>query len=272
MSAVHTGMIYGLRAVELLRSARPLVRDVPIFDRIDVARHPELRVVMKSVSSRGRARLFAEALPGAHVIFIVRDPFGQVASMLRGAALGKFEDVVPVGEVLQTEQAKRYGLTRERFDALPVVERFAWNWAILNERAIDDLAHISTARVLSYQDLGARPTEVSRELFAFTGLDWDPQTDAFVQRSTSSSGPDRYYQVFKDTTEAMNRWRKDLSVDDQRRIRAVVQETSLAPVLLRSRGLNGSGAAIRITMLIRAMSLGYMQAYWSDWALLARSE
>jgi hypothetical protein len=146
-SVLHTGTIYGLRAAELVSSAQRLARGIPISDHIDLAQHPELRVVMKSVSSRGRARLFAEALPGAHVIFIVRDPFGQVASMLRGASLGKFEDVVPVGEVLQTEQAKRYGLTRERFMALPTVEKFAWNWAILNERAIDDLAHIKTARV-----------------------------------------------------------------------------------------------------------------------------
>jgi hypothetical protein len=149
--------------------------------------------------------------------------------MLRGAALGKFEDAVPVGEVMLTRQARQYGLTGERFSELPIVERFAWNWAILNEMAIQDLAGIPTARVLRYQDLGAEPMLESRALFDFLGLDWDPQTEDFVRRSTTHSGRDRYYQVFKSSFEAMNRWRSELSPEDQRRILGVVEQTSLAP-------------------------------------------
>jgi hypothetical protein len=61
----------------------------------------------------------------------------------------------------------------------------------------------------------------------FCGLGWNPQTEAFVRHSTTHSGCDRYYQVMKDTPEAMNRWRKELSLNDQHRIRAVVRQTSL---------------------------------------------
>jgi hypothetical protein len=227
-SRIRSGIIYGLRVIELARVIQPLTRYVRIPDGLDLARHPDVRVVLKSVSSRGRAGLFAHALPGARIILIVRDPFGQVASMLRGEALGMFEDDIPSAEVLMTEEAKHYGLTPERFASLPLVEQFAWNWAVLNEKAINDLAGIPTARVLRYQDLGANPAEEARTLLAFCGLDWDPQTEVFVQQSTTHSGRDRYYQVMKDTPEAMNRWRKELSLDDQHRILAVVQRTSLA--------------------------------------------
>src|SRR5579863_5927152 len=95
-SRARAVFVYGLRVAELAGSTRQMVRNVRIPDAFDVADHPEIRVVIKSVSSRGRARLFAEALPGARIIFILRDPFGQVASMLRGAKLNKFEDAVPV--------------------------------------------------------------------------------------------------------------------------------------------------------------------------------
>jgi Sulfotransferase family len=227
---LHTGMIYGLRAIEQAPGARRLVRGAPIPDLFDIAAHPELRLVVKSVSSRGRARLFAEALPGMKTIFILRDPWGQVASMLRGAALGKFEEPIPVQELLMTEQARRYGLTPERFAALPVVEQFAWNWAILNEKAIDDLAGIDGVQVLRYHALCDAPMSEARALFAFTGLDWDSQTEDFLRRSTTFSGRDRYYQVFKNTQAAMNRWREELRPEDQRRIQAVVRETSLAPL------------------------------------------
>jgi hypothetical protein len=229
-SGLRTAMIYGLRAVEQAPGGRRMVRAAPIPDLLDVAAHPELWLVMKSVSSRGRARLFAEAMPGMKTIFILRDPWGQVASMLRGSALGKFEDPVPVQELLMTEQARRYGLTQERFETLPVVEQFAWNWAILNEKAIDDLAGIEGVTVLRYHALCDAPMEESRALFAFTGLSWDAQTEAFLNRSTNFNGRDRYYQVFKNTRLAMNRWREELRPEDQRRIQAVVRETSLAPL------------------------------------------
>jgi hypothetical protein len=227
---LHAGMIYGLRAMEQAPGARRLLRGAHVPDLLDVAAHPALRLVLKSVSSRGRARLFAEAMPGMKTIFILRDPWGQVASMLRGAALGKFEEAVPVQELLETEQARRYGLTPERFAALPVVEQYAWNWAILNEKAIDDLAGIAGVTVLRYQALCAAPMPEARALFDFAGLAWDRQTEEFLRRSTTFSGRDRYYQVFKNTQAAMNRWREELKPDDQRRIQAVVRETSLAPL------------------------------------------
>lgn len=225
---LRTGMIYGMRGLEQMPGARRLLRGAQIPDMVDIAAHPELRLVLKSVSSRGRARLFAEALPGMKTIFILRDPWGQVASMLRGAALGKFEEGVAAHELLETEQARRYGLTEARFTALPVVEQFAWNWAILNEKAIDDLAGIDGVKVLRYQDLCEAPMPEARALLAFAGLDWDSQTEDFLRRSTTFSGRDRYYQVFKNTQAAMNRWREELNPEDQRRIQAVVRETSLA--------------------------------------------
>ena len=220
------GMIYGLRGAEKL-GALKLVRNIAIPDLLDPAEHPNLRVVIKSVSSRGRARLFAEALAGCRIIYIVRDPCGQVASLMRGAALGKFEDEIYPDELLHTEQAARYGLTAERLRAMPRVEQFAWAWAILNEKAIDDLAGLATAKIVRYQDLCLRPMQVAKDLLAFTGLSWNEQTEAFIGESTRSNAPDRYYQVFKNTETAMNKWRTELQPEDQQRIMAVVSETKM---------------------------------------------
>jgi Sulfotransferase family len=229
-AALRTAIIYGLRAAEQVPGATKVLRGVRVPDLFDIAAYPSVRLVLKSVSSRGRARLFAEAMPGMKTIFILRDPWGQVASMLRGAALGKFEQPVPVQELLMLPQARRYGLTRDGFAALPLVEQYAWNWALLNEKAIDDLTGIAGVTVLRYQALCAAPLPEARALFDFAGLGWDPQTDDFLRRSTTFNGRDRYYQVFKNTQVAMNRWREELAPEDQRRIQAVVQETSLAPL------------------------------------------
>ena len=224
----RSAIIHALHAADLARISRRLTRSTQIPDFIDPARHPALRVVIKSVSSRGRARLFADALPGARIIFLVRDAWGQVASMQRGAALGKFEDNIPVAELLETEQAARYGLTEARFASLPMVEQFAWNWAILNEKAIDDLRGLDRVKVLKYQDLCEHPMEQARALLAFAGLAWNGQTEAFLHRSTTYTGPNGYYAVFRDTAAALYHWRQELSEEDQQRINQVVQATSLA--------------------------------------------
>ena len=112
---------------------------------------------------------------------------------------------------------------------MPTIEQFAWNWAILNEKAIRDLAGVETARVLYYQDLGTDPIGQSRALFDFVGLDWDPQTEDFIRRSTTHKGRDRYYKVFRNTTETVSRWRTELSLEEQRRISSIARQTSLAP-------------------------------------------
>ena len=124
--------------------------------------------------------------------------------MLRGTALNKFEGTVLVGECLQAQEAQKYGMTPERFRSLSMIEQFAWNWAILNEKAIRDLTGVKTARVLYYQDLGMDPIGQSRALFDFVGLDWDPQTEDFLRRSTMHRGRDRYYKVFRNTTETVS--------------------------------------------------------------------
>jgi hypothetical protein len=224
----RAAIIHLLQAADFANVPRRLTRGMHIPDFIDLARHPELRVVIKSVSARGRARLFAEALPGAKIIFILRDAWGQVASMQRGAASGKFEDKVPVAELLDTEQAARYGLTEARFAGLSDVEQLAWNWAILNEKAIDDLGGLDRVKVLKYQDLCEHPLEQAHALLEFADLPWDSQTDDFLRRSTTYAGPDRYYAVFRNTAAAVDRWREELSEADQERINEVVQATSLA--------------------------------------------
>lgn len=227
VQSLRRGIIYALRVAEKLGAATRTVKHIPIPDMLDPAHHPNLRVVIKSVSSRGRTRLFAEALQGCRVIYIVRDPCGQVASMRRGTELGKFEDRIYPEEILFTDQAALYGLTAERLRGMTYVEQLAWNWAILNEKAIDDLAGLSRAKVIRYQDLCMDPIGQAQELFAFCGLSWNEQTEVFVHESTRSNAPDRYYQVFKNTEAAMNKWRGELDREEQQQILSVVRQTSL---------------------------------------------
>lgn len=225
---LHERLIRALRGImRYRRKWRRRIRAISVPDFIRGRRAKAMHAIIKSVSARGRARLFAEALPEARFILLVRDPFGHVAAMIRGNRTGQHAGAVRVEALLGTEQAARYGLTPQMFDALPMVERFAWEWAILNQKALEDLAGLKQVRVVRYQDLCAHPITVCRDLFAFLDLTWAPETETFLRSSNDYSGRDAYLRLFCDIRRGANNWRTELSHDDQLRIQRIAQTTAM---------------------------------------------
>ena len=230
---MHDTAIRALRGLlrKLRRTRRPgirrRVRRVLVPDLIRGRRAKGMHAIIKSVSARGRARLFAEAMPEAKIILVVRDPFGHVAAMMRGNRTGRHSGAMRVEDLLSIEQAKRLGLTPQMFDGISMVERFAWEWAILNLKAIEDLEGLPQARVVLYQDLCANPITVCRDLFEFTGLSWDPATEEFVRSSVDYAGRDPYLRLFRNTRRNANRWRVELTREDQLRIQRIAQQAGM---------------------------------------------
>ncbi len=64
-------------------------------------------------------------------------------------------------------------------------------------------------------------------MFTFAGLPWHRQTEQFIARSTGFHGAERYYGVFRDAAQAPHRWRQEMPIADQRRVNAILRQTSL---------------------------------------------
>jgi hypothetical protein len=187
-----------------------------------------MKLVMKSIVSHRRIGLMAKAFPQCRIIYIIRDPLAQVASMQRGIRLGKFEKTVPLDECLTTEYAGRYRLTRESFEALPLIDKLAWHWALHNEKALADLAGNDRAMIVRYADLCREPIAMSKALMAFTGLPWRQQVEDFVRISTTTGGEGRYYQIHKSSEAGgTERWTGELSADEQSRILQIAEAARL---------------------------------------------
>ena len=141
-----------------------------------------------SRSARAAARgCSPRRCPGMKTIFILRDPWGQVASMQRGAALGKFEERLPVAELLMTEQAARYGLTAARFASAAAGRAIRLELGDPEREGDRGPGRILGVMVLRYQALCASPLPQARALFDFAALDWDPQTEAFLAAAPPSA-------------------------------------------------------------------------------------
>lgn len=165
--ALFTFSLYALRCAALLPGGEARVK----FARLpDLMSRPAQLAVIKSVSGCGRAGLFSAALPEARFVFVMRQPFAQVASMVHGVRMGLFNIRHSTDGLWVWPGAKAYGLTAESFAPLSDVEKLAWHWVLMNERALTDLQGEDRVRVVRYDDVRAAPIRHARSMFAFAGL------------------------------------------------------------------------------------------------------
>ena len=214
MDSLHTLLIYGSKFAG--RIAWRNVLSIPDFLRDE--RSTVTRYVLKSVSSRGRIKPFSEALPNSRIVFLVRHPCGQVASTVNGIASGKFERTIPLAEVVLTDEARQLGMTATDFERLDIFAQCAWHWAILNQKALNDLPQDGRAKVMRYEDLCTAPEREAKELFKFSGLGWNEQSERFVRRSTTADDTGGFYRIARNSLTAAQRWRTSLDGGVQRRI------------------------------------------------------
>jgi hypothetical protein len=217
---LRLGWIYALHVAAELPVGAGFAKRLAIPDLIRPRGAP--RIVVKSVNARGLARLFLEAVPACRIIFILRHPCGQIASVMRGLRSGEFAPPERA-EILATDQARRFGLDAARFGRLSPSEQWAWHWAILNQKAHDELGADARVRLVRYEDVATRPEAEMRALFGFCGLSWDPASAAFLARSTTYSGKERYYRVMRNALVAAEKWRTELPAEEQRRILAITR-------------------------------------------------
>lgn len=220
--------ITALRVPEVTHSGRRTVRRIQIPELSDNHIESKMLGVIKSVSLVDRAGLFAHAVPELRIILIVRHPCSSVASVLRGLRASKFVDEAFGYDIVEMEQARRRGLTKEQLRSAPVYEQLAWRWTVYNEKAIDELADCPNALVMTYEDMIKDAEAAIKKAFAFADLPWDRQTAEFVYESQHSRGPHRYYGVYRGSDFSRNagNWTDVLSPNEADRILSIAQDSS----------------------------------------------
>jgi hypothetical protein len=223
LDATRTALAAALAAAQRLEPR--LSARIGLPDLVALRRWRQVRAALKLVNWDGTPA--ARTMPDTRCVFILRHPCGQVASVMAGLAAKRFGDAVMDTGAAATLAARR-GIDTQAFDALPAAAKFAWSWLAFNEPAVASLGTLPNARIVIYEDLCHDPAGVSKDLFAFAGLDWHPQTDAFLGLSTSNQQQGGYFDVFRTTEVVADRWRQTMSGKDQESVRAVVATSPLA--------------------------------------------
>jgi hypothetical protein len=222
---------YRSRGAEQLR--RALIYAAKGSERVGFARYSDrLRIpdlvnhgssptqVIKSVSALGRAEVLIEAGRGTmRPVLLIRHPCGYLGSMLRGEEIEGFTSFHALGRLLNTRSAKRLDVNPAALQSADRVEMLAWNWLLSNAEAYPAVRAAGGDTVV-YEKLTADPQRETRALFDHVGLNWAPETGAFLQQSAAKEGG--YYSVYRDPAEAAGRWRKELGQDVVDKVQAIV--------------------------------------------------
>jgi hypothetical protein len=221
-----------LRASLIYAGAAVSQIGLPTWPAPDLGRTSRTRAVAKSVRLRDGLGAFADMCPEGRCLLILRHPCGQTASLMRGTRDGRFDLAkpgtdMPVDEARAIGFAARHGTDERSFRRLADAAKYAWSWREFNETALGSIADRGNARVVVYEDLCARPMAEARSILAFAGLSWDRQTETFLAHSTSHEGAAGYYAVLRNSAVAADRWRSDLTPEDQGAVREVVRASPL---------------------------------------------
>jgi len=231
------GWARGLRIV-LAAAVSAAARLPPPLRALADVRVPDLgaraasRLAIKSIAWTEGAAVLARALPGSRTIFILRHPCGQVASVIRGNGLGRFDlksegTDMPFDEAGAIRFAAASGIDEPAFQVLPDAAKYAWSWRAFNETAYAALGAQPNVHVVLYEALCAQPDALARRILKFAGLDWNPQTADFVARSSAHQGAAGYFAICRNAAAAAEAWRTALAPADQEAVRAVASASPL---------------------------------------------
>ena len=223
---LRAASLYSLKVLQK-RFGTESLRNVSLPDFFSEDRMADSRYVIKSVDSLNRARLFSRAVPDANIIHLIRHPCGYVASRLRGIRLSLLGSNTFMATIARMPEAKKRGLTLDYLDKLSLEEQLACQWMIQNERTIDEMQAVpGTYRLVVYEQLCLQPVQVTRELFRFASLEWNTQTEEFLQDCENAGDEQKgYFQVVRNPVSAAFRWKDELDRNQISRIMDFVADS-----------------------------------------------
>jgi hypothetical protein len=203
------------------------LRNIGVPELISDKNAENRRYVIKSVDSLNRAHLFSKAMPGVKIIHLIRHPCGYVASRLRGIKLNLMGGNTFMASIARMPEADRRGLGLDYLQKLSIEEQLACQWMIQNEKTINDMgSEADSYKLVVYDELCLDPVQITRELFRFSGLDWNAQTEEFLQHCQNAGDENKgYFQVIRNPANAAFHWRNELDQGQVQRILDCVSDS-----------------------------------------------
>ncbi len=173
------------------------------------------------------------------IVYLIRHPCGVIASRIRG----QNESLMPDGRRVilknllvesQLEWAEEY-ITK--LDNLTIYEQESLLWAVDVEICVKTCQSQLNGLLVVYEHLTEEPFEVYKKVFNHFGLELGPESKNFLEETTqgtSNGNRNRYegnfinpyFSVFRDPKVSRDKWKTQLSSEQQKGIMAIVEKTA----------------------------------------------
>jgi Sulfotransferase domain len=197
---------------------------------------PETPVLIKDVNfATAKLSSLCHAID-PHVLFVVRNPFGNIASYLKGIELNlmgarsqrNFENT---RQFIESPEGEAFVQYRDRIDSMSLAQFEALRWRIEVEPVVEFAKTCDRCFVVVYDDLCADPHRKTAEIFDFIGWQLGQPTRDFIDRSISSGQPSdpkkAYYSVFRDPQQNALKWKTQLTREQIADIASVICDSPL---------------------------------------------
>ncbi|MCP2727414.1 sulfotransferase domain-containing protein [Limnofasciculus baicalensis] len=171
-----------------------------------------------------------------HLLAMIRNPFANIASYLKGVSLDLFQKpdqlakATRLRESIATSASLHLFQYCDRLDRMSIEQLEAIRWCLQVEPLIQYAQTYEGGLVVVYEDLCADPHGKTTEIFQFVGWEIGESTRDFIKASTSgekqsSKTSNSYYSVYRDPRESMSKWKQQLTPEQIADIASVVRES-----------------------------------------------
>lgn len=171
-----------------------------------------------------------------YLIALVRNPFANIASYLKGINLGMFEsdrerDISSLKKALDTPEGNLAHYS-DRLEDMSVAQFEAVRWRYQVESLVQFTKDYPQSTIVVYEDLCLDPLGKTREIFDFLGWQIDRKTEDFINASTSGTASTAkasksYYSVYRDPHKSMSKWKEQLTEAQKLDIQSIICQSPL---------------------------------------------
>ena len=173
-----------------------------------------------------------------HLIGLIRNPFANIASYLKGVELSLFareheRQVAQLKQSLLLPAAQHLIQYRDRLEEMSVAQVEAVRWRLQVEPLAKFIGDRSCQSLLVvYEDLCVDPHGKVQEIFDFVGWQLDQNIRDFIDLSTAgerkaAKSSKAYYSVYRDPQKSMSKWKTQLTEQQKIDIASVICDSPL---------------------------------------------
>lgn len=172
-----------------------------------------------------------------HLISVVRNPYANIASYLKGIELGLFssdrdESINHLKNLLSTPEGRYLNSYISQLEDMSIAQFEALRWRFQVESLVEYTNNYQDSMIVVYENFCMNPLANTKEIFDFLGWQIERATEDFIRTSTSntlvnSAFSKSYYSVYRDPQESMSKWKTQLTETQKSDIELIVKKSPI---------------------------------------------